>query len=375
MLVVNYNGNKPITDYYKYGVEGNNNADVVRFVILKQQGHIDLTNNFRVFVKCQNDDFSDKVEIDEENIKVEGNNVYVDWFLMKKHTTQGTLQVSLCFEDEDEVVWQTQVFTLKIMNGVVADDEIVNDYPTILQQLQKQINEINSSNKSIYFELLPSFVDVDVEATYRGNLRVYLKNFTEDDVGTYLWLYRYSLSNHTKVVITEDEVKLRQTRKMAFRHPANYDSESTNNQKLGYTCLRGKKVIVDNDEYIWDTQTPNFMLHDGAVKTEYLIEQQHIEQGYMDIEIGREYLSMLRPDPTDMNNRHSGRLEFIGKLQMMGRGQYITYYQVANNEIKCMSKNMLFVYVNDFLPSDIVIDSESGHYHANNLLNIRLLPH
>ena len=52
MLVVNYNGNKPITNYYKFGVEGNNNADVVRFVVLKKQGQIDLTDEFKIYVLC-----------------------------------------------------------------------------------------------------------------------------------------------------------------------------------------------------------------------------------------------------------------------------------------------------------------------------------
>ena len=211
MLVVNYNGSKPITDYYKYGVEGNNNADVIRFVIQKHQGQLDLLENSKVFVKCQNDDFSDKIEIDEENIKDEGNNAYVDWFLMKKHTTQGSLQVSLCFECENEVVWQTQIFTLKIMNGVVADDEIVNDYPTILQQLQKQINELSAGSGELKIEKIwlkqeQKAITFDALTEYDDeNQRVIINNAEN----TYICLKSTPIGDKAKEEITKGRLVIR----------------------------------------------------------------------------------------------------------------------------------------------------------------------
>ena len=143
MLVVNYNGNKPIANYYKYGVEGNNDADIVRFVVLKKQGGLDLTDNFLVYVKCDNESgFVDKVEIESADISVKSNNIFVDWHLLKKHTEQESLRVSLCFENENEIVWQTQVFQLKLLSGVNADTEIENTYPSVLQDLQNQINSL-----------------------------------------------------------------------------------------------------------------------------------------------------------------------------------------------------------------------------------------
>jgi len=175
MLVVNYNGNKPISNYYKYGVEGNNNADIVRFVVLKKQGRLDLQDNFLVYVNCDNDlGFVDKVQISSDDIVVEDNNIVVDWHLLKKHTTQESLNVSLCFENEDEIVWQTQLFTLKIMNGVVADDEIVNTYPTIIQDLQKQINALSGKDKEfVYFDQFTRCIvvkkDVRVLYSHKGN--------------------------------------------------------------------------------------------------------------------------------------------------------------------------------------------------------------
>ncbi len=144
MLVVNYNGNKPVNDYFKFSVQGNNNADIVRFVLLKKQGNIDLTNeNYRVYAKCQtpDQDFVDKTML--TTTQEVDNNLIVDWALLSKHTENKQLQVSLSFEDlNNEIVWQTQIFTLNISNGILADQEIENTYPTILAQLQQQIDNI-----------------------------------------------------------------------------------------------------------------------------------------------------------------------------------------------------------------------------------------
>lgn len=142
MLVVNYNGNKPIADYYKYSVNGNNNADIVRFVVKKIQNGLDLTNGYHIYAKCDNGfGFVDKAEITISKENEE--EIYVDWHLLRKHTENACLKVSISFENLDsEIVWQTQIFTLKINSGVVADEEIANKYPTILAELQAEIDEL-----------------------------------------------------------------------------------------------------------------------------------------------------------------------------------------------------------------------------------------
>ena len=118
MLVVNYNGNKPISNYFKYSVNGNNNIDVVRFVVLKNQGYIDLSTSDKVSVKYANydNDFVDEEEIASENVNV------ADWHLSSELTKQESLEVSLCFQRNSDV-WQTQIFKLKIMNGIIIEGE------------------------------------------------------------------------------------------------------------------------------------------------------------------------------------------------------------------------------------------------------------
>lgn len=168
MLVVNYNGNKPISDYFKFSVQGNNKADIVRFVLPIQQSTITLTDSDSFFVKCESEDedFIDKMQLDD--IEFSGNYVYVNWVLLKKHTQNKQLKVSLCVENDDEVVFNTQLFTMKISNGLDVDDEIENNYPTILQQLQDQINSLSGGGgvsdvaiKRIYLSYILSDDDED----------------------------------------------------------------------------------------------------------------------------------------------------------------------------------------------------------------------
>lgn len=125
MLVINYNGNKPISNYFKYGVEGNNNVDIIRFVLLKKQSQIDLSSYNKVSVKVRNDDsgFVEEIELDsDENVVVSGNTLFVDWHLESKYTTQEQLEVSLCFTLESGV-WQTQLVKIKFSNGIVIEEE------------------------------------------------------------------------------------------------------------------------------------------------------------------------------------------------------------------------------------------------------------
>lgn len=154
MLVINYNGNKPTTDYFKFSVQGNNNADVVRFCLEKKQGKIDLSG-YKVYAQayCEEDDFIDKVEI-TDNVNIVDNQLSADWTLLKKHTVNRQLLVSLSFEDLDnEVVWQTQIVKIAICNGILADEEMINKYPTVIEQMQNDIDELKNkpSKEFVYY--------------------------------------------------------------------------------------------------------------------------------------------------------------------------------------------------------------------------------
>jgi hypothetical protein len=145
MLVISYNGNKPTTDYYKYSVQGNNNADIIRFSVSLTQGSLVFSDLFHIYAKVQSvdDDFYDKVELTDVEFDDSENLLNAHFLLESKHTSHRQIEVSLCCENIDsEIVWQTQLVKIAIANGVQSEEEIANHYPTILAQLQQQIDEL-----------------------------------------------------------------------------------------------------------------------------------------------------------------------------------------------------------------------------------------
>lgn len=145
MLVINYNGNKPTADYFKYSVQGNNKADAIRFLVSLNQGGLVFNENYHYYAKIQSeiDDFYDKVELSEIEFDDSNNLLKAILHLESKHTSHEKIEVSLCCENiNDEIVWQTQLVKIAIPNGINTDDEIENNYPSVLAQLQKQIDEL-----------------------------------------------------------------------------------------------------------------------------------------------------------------------------------------------------------------------------------------
>lgn len=145
MLVINYNGNKPITDYYKFSVQGNNLADKIRFLISLNQSGLVFDENYHYYAKvqCVDDDFYDKVELSEIVFDDVKNLLLLDFVLESKHTCHKSIEISVSCENlNDEIVWQTQIVKVAIPNGVYADEEVAGQFPTILQDLQRQIDEL-----------------------------------------------------------------------------------------------------------------------------------------------------------------------------------------------------------------------------------------
>ena len=145
MLVINYNGNKPTTDYFKFSVQGNNKADTIRFLVSLNQSGLVFDENYHYYAKVQSvdDDYYDKVELSEVEFDDSRNLLKADFILKAQQTSHKQIEVSLSCENLDsEVVWQTQLVKVAIANGVNADEEIADQYPSVLQDLQAQIDEL-----------------------------------------------------------------------------------------------------------------------------------------------------------------------------------------------------------------------------------------
>lgn len=201
-----------------------------------------------------------------------------------------------------------------------------------------------ASNKTILFEMMPSELqylpwdDEDKVGHFKGKLRLRLINFNDSDVGSYLFLYNKAKSRRGKKYIEEIGDNRSYRIRSTFKHPENYDSQKTNIRKLGFGVIAGKKVMSDVTRY---TSVPTWMPHNGYVQTEYEITQEHIEQGYMDIDIGKEFLSLLAPKVEDANLVDEQYI-FKDLVTIYGDGtQWITFYQIKDGQIACVSQNVL----------------------------------
>lgn len=378
MLVINYNGNKPTTDYFKFSVQGNNKSDVVRFIVSLNQGGFVFDDNYHYYAKvqCVDDDYYDKIAVDTWGVNDNLNLFTADLILKAQTTSHKQIEISLSCENlQDEIVWQTQIVKIAIANGVNADEQIADQYPSVLQDLQEQIDELKQgggggSYKTIFLELMPSIACENDEDGYRGNLRLNLINFDSSDVGSYIYLYNKSLGNKQK----KNGRAFFTTRKMTYKHPTNWDSETTNIAKLGYGVFANKRMKYQGD-WIWD-DVPTFMYHNGYVQTEYEITEQHINQGYMDIDVGKEFLQLLIPYVNDGNNYDDNKIVFGGRVATFGKTQFITYYQIKNGKIACYPKNSLVAYpqgrgdLYDFLGVD-----DDGDYRLKQTFTIKILPY
>ena len=193
MLVINYNGNKPTTDYFKYSVQGNNNADTIRFLVSLNQEGLVFDNTYHIYAKvqCDDDSFYDKVELSEVEFDDSENLLVANFHLESKHTSHKQIEVSLCCENIDqEIVWQTQIVKVGIANGIPAEEEIAKDYPTVLAQLQQQIDELKQgggSGGSTEVEIKRVWLSYDDKCSIRSDFLGGINNTNFINDSTRIW--------------------------------------------------------------------------------------------------------------------------------------------------------------------------------------------
>jgi len=166
MLSIIYNGIKPNEYKFEYSVIDNNKVD-----------YIDFSFNDRYegtpFVKVES---KDKKYVDKINVSEYFSNNHIIFPLLAKTTAHKVIRVQLSFETE-ETKWQTEVVEITLKNSVRADEEIANNYPTILDNIQKRLN--HSDKKFVHLHSNfgndePSFsieLDEDVRVAYTVNDR------------------------------------------------------------------------------------------------------------------------------------------------------------------------------------------------------------
>ena len=139
MLFINYKGNTPQQRFYSIGVQQNNKANKICFIIDAIQGGLDFSE-FVSYIKVQDKDhkYLDKCEPDE--IVYQNDKLEIYWTLTRKTTEYRNIEVQLQFENDDDVVWQSLICELELNGTIKADEEISKKYPQAIQDLERTVH-------------------------------------------------------------------------------------------------------------------------------------------------------------------------------------------------------------------------------------------
>lgn len=375
MLYIHFNNQVPNEKKFEYSIMGNNQVDVVKFDVSNVQLDFEPTN---IYVKVQTKDkrYVDKIALTDESGTL-------TWNLLAKTTAHKVVECQLSFEDRNGNYYQTEMFELTLKPNINADGTIENDYPSVLQDFEKRIEALeqggggsSGNHKTIFVELLPSIIGINTEKCFRSSLRLNLVNFGEEDIGSFIYLYRKSFGNKKNEIIITD-TKYNKTRLMAYKHPKNWDSEATNIAGLGYGVIAGRSCpMADGDKY---APVPEYMYHNGFVQTEYEITREHVEQKYMDIDVGKEFISFLMPCLNEMDKNYDEETQTwnLNSVQTIGGGkQLIAFYQVKNGKIECYPKNSISARCQRGSDTwDIVDLDDNEEYRLTQNFEIKILPY
>lgn len=174
MLYIHYNQTKPNETEFEYAIQGDNNVDVVDFDISDIQLDFEPAHTY---VKVQS---KDKKYIDK--IELSANNSHLLWNLKAKTTRHKIVNVQLSFETEQKC-FQTEMVELTLKPYINADQTIGNDYPTVLQDLQAQIDELKEhqgGGGSSEVEIKRIYLTYDDKASIRSDI---LGTHRIDDIG------------------------------------------------------------------------------------------------------------------------------------------------------------------------------------------------
>lgn len=146
-------GKTPQQRFFRIGVVGNNLADTLTMVLDKKQDELNLAE-FTPFIKIVNRDltFVDKtrnfivdVDSDPEKVKL----IYV---FPKKVTRQRNVDMQILFqkaENDDTIIWQTEIFNATFDLGIPADEIISKEYPDELQVLDDRVTALEQKDGGV----------------------------------------------------------------------------------------------------------------------------------------------------------------------------------------------------------------------------------
>lgn len=149
-------------------------------------------------------------------------------------------------------------------------------------------------------------------------LRIYLNNFSSDDIGNQIWLYR--------------KAPKYSGRTLGYAHPGDPDRLLSDIDPIGYGRIkRANKPLRGTQASLIPSLTYSFMPHNGYLKTEWTISAADITNGYVEINLSNELLSLLVPYTLETLTA-SRDATVNDKLRMIGKTQWFKYAYVINSK-------------------------------------------
>lgn len=164
MLSISFKGNTPQNRFFKISVIGNNITDKIKFIIPAVQNDVDLTY-FNPYIKVQSagGTYLDKISTGAFMTReIKDDSIEIVWTMTRKSLTCRNINVQLQFEDleqDDIPVWQSAIMGFEVENTIPADEEISEENPTIIQELEKDVNNavkaVADKTSIVYVDNLP----------------------------------------------------------------------------------------------------------------------------------------------------------------------------------------------------------------------------
>lgn len=146
-------GKQPLQRFFRIGVVGNNLADELVMIINKAQGDLRL-DEFTPFIKIVNSDltFVDKTRHFIFDVDTDPEKVRLIYVFPKKVTRQRKVDMQVLFqksENDDTIIWQTEIFNATFDLEIDADEIIEQLYPDELQELDYRVTALEQKGGGV----------------------------------------------------------------------------------------------------------------------------------------------------------------------------------------------------------------------------------
>lgn len=221
------------------------------------------------------------------------------------------------------------------------------------------------SNKELVLELLSGTkYQLNDGSNKKGyflhNIRIKLINFTEDDIGGKIYLYRKSRTSNIGA-----------GKKKGYFHPLNWnvDDSHANVRRFGYGVLANTEQRGGGHNVVFTRpDVPDWMPHDGYIPTEFTLTEQDISKGYININTENDWLCLLTLHEDDNWTAHDDPDFDVNKLRVIGDIQNIKFGFVKQDTLIAMSSQEIVVSSGrlDLGYKDNLVISLNSNYYLNN---------